>query len=205
MSAKSGVVAEEEADDDSSLPPGKKVGKKKHYPFGTPSHMRHPYSFFAHIKSDNKAFAIDLATATNIEAEVIEVKPKRFRRPKTTGKDGDDETGDTVDPMDIIPPTTEGLEPCTKIPCQQVIRGILDVQLKNQIEREEIEDEYQRLLQELETAEADIVSAEGRLVSLSDVGNQLEQRHKQLMLNVQTLEATRDHLQNERSDINNKV
>jgi hypothetical protein len=37
-------------------PQTKKVPKKKHYPFGTPSHLHHPYSEFSHLKDTDKSF-----------------------------------------------------------------------------------------------------------------------------------------------------
>jgi hypothetical protein len=30
----------------------KRLSKKKHYPFGTPSHLSHPYSQFAHLSGE---------------------------------------------------------------------------------------------------------------------------------------------------------
>eukprot|EP01031_Cornospumella_fuschlensis_P051617 gene51617-63108_t len=67
---------DEEEEEQSST---KKVAKKKHYPFGTPSHLHHPYSQYAHISVTDRSFALDLATATDIKPEVVEEKPKKKR------------------------------------------------------------------------------------------------------------------------------
>jgi len=70
------------SDEEPDSPSSKRVPRKKHYPFGTPSHSHHPYSAFKHLNVDNVSFAVDLATATGIEPEIVvtEVK-KKFRKP----------------------------------------------------------------------------------------------------------------------------
>ena len=69
----------------SAQQPLKKRPEKKFYPFGTPAHLHHAFSDFAHLKSNDVDFAMDLATATGIEASIISdnvVKPKQYvKRP----------------------------------------------------------------------------------------------------------------------------
>lgn len=199
-------MAEVEENDDDSTGSNKKVPKKKYYPFGTPSHLHHPYSDFAHLKDRFvKDFAVTLATATDIQAEVIIEKPKKIKRPpKQSTLNGSTSGAAVEDHTDEIP-DTEGIEPCTKLPCQQLLRALLDLQYKNEMERYEIEDEYERLLHELTTSMEEIGSAEQKLVQLNEIGNQLEQKHAQLKETVTELEKTKEAQINERSDINNKV
>lgn len=193
-----------EDDDDSII---KKKGKKKYYPFGTPTHNSNAYSKFAHINNaQTQEFASLLASPTRT-FEVHEAVPeKRAKRrpntsPKKSGSKSDVAAAD--DPATI--PDTEGLEPCTKIPCQQVLRAIADIRYKNEVERDEIEDEYERLLQELATTEGEIAAAEAKFVLLNDIGGQLEMRANQLNEKANALQNTKEAQDSERNDINGKV
>lgn len=194
---------EDSNDDESTV---KKKGKKKYYPFGTPTHNSNAYSKFAHINNpQTQEFANLLASPTRT-FEVHEAVPEKRakRRPTTSPKKAstkDAPAGD--DPATI--PDTEGLQPCTKIPCQQVLRAIADIQYKNEVERDEIEDEYERLLQELATTEAEIAAAEAKFVLLNDIGGQLEMRANQLNEKANALQSTKEAQDSERNDINGKV
>lgn len=183
--------------------PTKRIPKKKHYPFGTPSHKHHPYSSFAHLKVDNVNFAVDLATATNIEPEIVEevvVKKKVSRKPppKSVVSNGNE------DPSQEIP-DVEGSEPCTRIGCMQVVKAMQDIQYKNYVEQLEIEDESERLLEELHSMEVEVLAAENRLVKMNEIGNQLESQYHVLMMKVDKLEKKKETLNGDRSDTNNKV
>jgi predicted nuclease with TOPRIM domain len=89
--------------------------------------------------------------------------------------------------------------------CQTVLRSIADIQFRNEVERDEIEDEYERLLQDLAAAEQEVVAAEGKLLTLNDIGSQLEMRSNQLHEKVESLQNTKDAQDSERNDINSKV
>ncbi len=199
----------------------KKVAKKKHYPFGTPSHLHPPFSEFAHLPAATRNFAIALATATDVKPEVIEEppspsqqrrrlpSPQKKKKKKSKNKDGaeddeEDEEDDEEEEDDILS-SASGLQPCTKIPCQMVIRSIADLQYKNQIERLDIEDEFDRLTVELRQTEQEIAQSESRLDKLTDIGNQLEIKLNQIMSKVESLEKNKENLQTERTDINTKV
>lgn len=194
----------------------KKVAKKKHYPFGTPSHLHPPFSEFAHLPAATRNFAIALATATDVKPEVIEEAPpspsqQRRRLPspqkkkkKSKGEDDEEDEEDDEEEDDILS-SASGLQPCTKIPCQMVIRSIADLQYKNQIERLDIEDEFDRLTVDLRQTEEEITQSESRLDKLTDIGNQLEIKLNQIMSKVESLEKNKENLQTERTDINTKV
>lgn len=183
-----------------------KKGKKKYYPFGTPTHNCVPYSKFAHL---NNAHTQEFATQLASSSSTLQVrdpepeKPKRNVNKKTTSKTT---SGSAVEvPTEAAIPDAEGLEPCTKIACQQVLRSISDLQFRNEVERDEIEDEYERLLQDLSAAEQEIATAETKLVTLNDIGSQLEMRSSQLQEKVVSLQNTKDAQDTERNDINGKV
>lgn len=199
-------------DDDASM--RSKIGKKKHYPFGTPSHTSHPFSAFAHIQGkDNNAFAKSLAMATGIHAEIVEETPTRFQKPKkdTISKStrrrvssADDGEEEEESPLDDIP-DLEGMEPCKQAPCQAVLKALLDVQLKNKLERIEIEDEHDRLTEDLETLQEEVATAEANVDKKMEMANQLETTLNKLLEKVEKLEQNKEFLTKERNDINNKV
>lgn len=178
----------------------KKIPKKKHYPFGTPSHAHHAFSDYSHLRDTDKTFVMQLASSSVIEPEIIEeVQPKRYRKPPPKAP------LINVEEEDDDIPDTEGSAPCTRPACQIVVKSINELQYKNHIEKLEIEDEYHRLLEELVQSEQQVLAAEHKLEKLNEVGNQLELKLGQLMQNVETLEKNKENLQNERSDINNKI
>lgn len=193
-------------DDDSS--PSRKVAKKKHYPFGTPSHLRHPFSEFSHLQNNTRDFALDLATATDVHAEVIVEEPKK-RRPLPSPQKLKAKKAAESDDLDqeSLGSQTEAsdMQPCTKLPCQLVIRAIGDLEYKNEVERLDLEDEYEKWVNELKFAEQDVKQSEVKVDKLNDIGNQLEIKLTQIMTKVEQLEKSKENLNNERSDINSKV
>lgn len=199
---------QEENDNENTSTVTKRVAKKKHYPFGTPSHVHHPFSEFAHLAVDTRKFAVDLATATDIKPEVVEeTPPKRRPRPSPTkkkaSKKDDDDEGSVND--DGSKTETSDLAPCTKIPCQLVIRAIADIEYKNEVEKFDLEDEYERLVNDLKTYEQDVLNSEQRLEKMTDFGNNLEIKFNQIMSKVEQLEKTKEQLLIERTEINTKV
>jgi hypothetical protein len=195
-------VEESFDENDSTVSP--KKGKKKYYPFGTPTHNSVPYSKFAHLNNaQTQEFATQLSS-TSSSLLVREPQPERPKR-NPTKKTASKATSSADTPAPEVIPDAEGLEPCTKIACQQVIRTITELQFRNEVERDEIEDEYERLLQDLAGAEQEIAAAEAKLVTLNDIGSQLEMRSNQLQEKVESLQNTKDAQDTERNDINGKV
>lgn len=189
-----------------------KKGKKKYYPFGTPTHNSVPYSKFAHLNNAQTQDFANLLSSPTKTFEVHEPAPERRapRRTTTAPKkisNSKSATGATSldDTAAASIPDAEGLEPCTKIPCQQVLRAIADIQYKNEVERDEIEDEYERLLQDLAANEQEIAAAEAKFVLLNDIGGQLEMRANQLNEKASALQSTKEAQDSERNDINGKV
>jgi hypothetical protein len=194
----------------------RKVGKKKHYPFGTPSPAVRPFSEFAHLAVDTRSFAIDLAGTTDIQAEVVEDEPKRKSRNAASHKphskhhkhgEGGDHHEDDDEPgsQSKGDHSSEALQPCTKIPCQLVVRAIADVEYKNEVERYDLEDEYERFMEELKVFEQEVTQSEQRLEKTNEIGNQLEVKLNQIATKVVYLEKSKEHLSVERAEINSKV
>lgn len=68
-----------------------------------------------------------------------------------------------------------------------------------------IEDEYEHLQTVLTDVENEQKNVELKLVLASEVTNQLEIQFEQLLKKVESLEKSKEHMQLERSDTNNKV
>ena len=196
-----------EDDDDNEAMRGK-IGKKKHYPFGTSTNI--PYSAFSHIQGKaNSAFVKSLAFADKVEAQVVEDIPQRFQRPKRVKEDPKRKANQTEEaeeepPMEDIP-DAEGLGPCKQLPCQTVLKQLLDIQLRNRIERLDIEDEHARLSEDLEQLHEEVLVQESNVEKKQDMGNQLENTLNKLLVKVEKLEHNKEFLTRERNDINNKV
>jgi hypothetical protein len=184
----------------------KKVAKKKFYPFGTPAHLHHAFSDFSHLKVTDRDFAMDLATATDIEADIISddvVKPKQYIKRPPTKKKSDNVEGGEAEDEDI--PDMEGTEPCNRSACLLVLKKLLEVHDKNQQESDEIEDECDRLMEELEIVEREVFERESNLQQLNDIGNQLELTLEKMSQKVENLEKNKISITNEKTDLSNKV
>jgi len=170
----------------------KKSPTKKQYAFGTPNHQSYAFSAFSHLSIDNRDFAINLALSDDINQEnTIDKKKKTHRKsPKPVGSSTDN---------------SDGLEPCSKPGCTNVLKLIAETKFRNQDDKLELENECDRLFDDLRTNQQDIGAAENKLTRLSEVGNQLELKFNQLMVKVESLERTKENLGNERTDINNKI
>lgn len=189
-------------DGDKDSPTGR-VSKKKHYPFGTPSHERHPFSTFAHLKGQTQDFARQIATATGIEPEIVEDKPRRVRK---APKKLPNEAADLEQHAELEEiPDAEGVEPCTRPACLAVLKSLAEITAKNLVDRMDLEDECERLQEENLQLEEDVRAQEGKLEKLNDIGILLESNLERLISRVEQLESTKENLHLERNEANNKV
>lgn len=190
-------------------------GKKKYLPFGTLNPTHHPYSEYAHIKEPSiQVYVQTLATAAIVppveqQQPVVEVKPKRIpkRLQKPSGRASKDSSGSAANEPDKLGgiPNLEGVGPCKKAACQSVLKQLVDQQYENEIEREDIEVEFERLLIELNNTEQGISIAEKKVNGLNEMQRLLEQRHDQMLVKVEDLEKLRETQKTENTDLNNKV
>lgn len=90
----------------------KRSPKKKYFPFGTPSHMHHAFSHFAHLSNDDQPFANYLAQATDIEPEVRDgseeekmkkIRAKRASKPNKSVPPPKKAEEEEDDPQEDIP------------------------------------------------------------------------------------------------------
>ena len=195
-------------------------GKKKYLPFGTLNPTHHPYSEYAHIKEPSiQVYVQTLATAAIVppveQQPVVEVKPKRIpkRLQNTPGRAAskDPSTGASsssaateADKLGGVP-NLEGVGPCKKAACQSILKQLVDQQYENEIEREDIEVEYERLVIELSNTEQGISIAEKKVNGLNEMQRLLELRHDQMLVKVEDLEKLRETQKTENTDLNNKV
>ena len=191
----------------------KTIPKKKYYPFGTPSYLKPAYSTFAHLSVLDQPFALDLATAENVEAEIRDgtdelqkskeklqqLKLKKEERKKQ--KSNKDETDYEEEKI----PDLEGMEPCNRPPCVKVLTLIEELLISNEDERFDIEDEYETSLVTLEEVDKEVQNVEGKLEGITELGNALESQLEQMTGKVKSLEKEKENLYSERADANNKI
>eukprot|EP01033_Poteriospumella_lacustris_P016186 gene16186-11578_t len=199
--------------DDKSISSSRKSPKKVYQAFGTANHSKHAYSEFAHLDSGSRSFATGIASTKEhvIIPEPEEEEQPKKRRPasrkakkpqqqkkaKEEGQEGEDSVDEEKN--------DEECQPCTKIPCQQVMRVIAELELKNEGERLDLEDEADRLTQDLQQSMQEIIQSEGRLAKLNELGDQLEMAVSKILSQVEALEHKNQSLADERTEINSKL
>lgn len=182
--------------------------RKKYYPFGTPNHGKVPFSDVAHLSPTNIQFVVHLTSDHNDNQDTNQVtnleKSNRLNNSKKMTSLPSADVGDLAS-LSGIPESEKGIAPCTRNDCKEVILSIIDIQKKNQLERDEIVHECEKMIalhQQLEE-EAEMIESENKR-SITE-GNILELRMKTLqnrLIKSQTAKATLDH---ERDELNSKV
>lgn len=201
-----GSGAREEMNDLPSSSVNSRTSKKKYYPFGTPNHGKVPFSDVAHLSPTNIQFVVHLTGDQNKTHDITEGNnlEKSNRLNNSTKKLILPEISD-LSSIEGLPESEKGIAPCTRNDCKEIIMSILDIQKKNQIERDEIVHECEKMIalhQQLEE-EAGMIEAENKR-SITE-GNILELRMKTLhnrLIKSQNAKATLDH---ERDELNSKV
>lgn len=132
-------------------PSKKKAGKKVWYPFGSSSHKNLPYSSFCHLSGDAKAFAISLATSSEINYEVLDeseldLKKRDEVRRKFQAKFSSLASSST------LKATNDG--PCQEKACQDLIIAINNAKAVFKVDNAKIQAEFEALTIELDSNEA---------------------------------------------------
>lgn len=180
-----------------SLESGKRQAKKKHYPFGTPSHVYHAYSEFNHLKPDDYLLFHALSTAENINPEIRTGNEER-NRPVPTKKE-------IEEIMKDIPAPPEGVEPCKRLECKLVIKNIITCQSLNRIERDELLLDIDQVQAENLKADRDLLALESKLNIVTRQNDQLEATLEHLLAQIEKLENKKIELQQEREEKSNRV
>ena len=179
--------------------------KKKYYPFGTPDHGKVAYSTISHLSPENIQFACQLASQN------LEIENKQFNKyeknklismkkvPIVSIPDPD------LSSIEGMPESEKGIAPCLRADCKEVILSIIEIQNKNQIERDEIVSECEKMIQlhqQLEE-ESSLIESDNKRMILE--GNILELRMRTLSSKLVKNETIKGSLDHERDELNSKV
>lgn len=183
---------------------GKKSPQTKHYPFGTSTSFS--YSKFSHLSGDVYDFATSLAgTASDIKPEIgqktIVKTPTKKKSSSTAPAKKDDES----DFLKTLGATEEGVKPCDRKDCKEVIKKIIERQSKNKYERDDMEADTDKCLADIEYYETQNSNIEERVKSLVRQENQLQQTVDHLAIELEKLEKSKNEIQSERDGYVNKV
>lgn len=97
------------------------------------------------------------------------------------------------------------LQICTRIPCQQVIRAIAELQLKNKTERIELEENIAKGQHEIGVLARDLSNIENNLATLTELNNSLVSKYESLELKLESLEKEKEDQINEKNELNSKI
>lgn len=183
--------------------------KKKSYPFGTPDHGKIPFSNIAHLTPNNLQFAIQLASSNGPHEDqklnsnqISEKKTINHKKLPVISVSNDTELLNSIEGLSE---SDKGLVPCTRQDCKEVIISIIEIQAKNQIERDEIVQECEKMIQLHQQLEEEcaVIEADNKRMILE--GNILELRMKTLSSKLAKCDATKAALDHERDELNSKV
>lgn len=179
----------------------KKVPKKKHYPFGTPSHKHQPYSLFNHLRKEDVLLFHELSMSAEIQAEIRtgEEEKERLKKVHSVKKVDDDF-------LKYAQPTKEeGSDQCKRIDCRNVLRKIMESMSTLQQERDAIHDDLEHLDNEAQMADQENSQLEDRLRMTTRENDQLEATLEHLSTQIAKLESKKLDLQQEREEFGNKM
>lgn len=193
-------MSEEEQSSEKS--PSKRVAKKVHYPFGTPSHQYHAYSTYIHVKKEDYLLFHALSTSQNITPEIVSGEEEKIvtKNPRENVK-----IEVNAEALKDLPSAAEGVEPCKRLDCKTVVRMILESQSRSRIERDDISADIDTALRKTQELEQENVNLEGKVSLTNRVNEQLEATLSHLSANIVKLEASKLELQHEREEFTNKM
>lgn len=193
---------------------------KPEYAFGVPLRQKIVYSDFAHLGPSMVSFACALAEHTDggdlakrPSTRDAPKKRKPVKRDKklppgirpTSKAHARRESSGTLDIPGIEPEGQEPLEPCERPECRDVIQMILDMQLKNEIEREDIVRICEEAMLETEVIEEDCKELEEHQKTVNQEGATLEESLQQLMVKLEKFEKRLAIQIQEKDEMNSKV
>jgi hypothetical protein len=167
---------------------------KKSYPFGTPNHGKSAFSELAHLDAVNRSFATKLGHSA---PEPVYIRPP-VEKPKTIKP-----LPDAV--LNIIPETKKGQAPCGRSDCKEVVNQIIDVVAKNQIERNDIIEECEKLIALHQQYEEDSYIIENDNKRLLTESNVLEMKLSKIQAKLGVKEQIKSSLESDKDELNSKV
>jgi len=193
---------QEEFDDRPSSP-------KKTYAFGTPDHGKVAFSHLAHLTPQNREFAIQLAASTNkTDAKAAATGRVNERQSRVTSKHKS-LAAPVPDPdalaLEGMPETEKGVAPCIRTDCKEVVASIMEVQARNQIERDEIVQKCESMILLHQQLEEECVMMDSENKRMVQEGNILEMRVKNLDKKLKASETKKSALDQEKDELSSKL
>jgi hypothetical protein len=171
-----------------------KVKPQIHFAFGTrPNFHPPPFSEVSHLVETDRPFALFLA---NIE---VPEKPIKIR------ENVDPSSPPPADILKDLPQPEEGVKPCLRLDCKEVIRQILTSNKRNRAERDDISYESMILGRELEENIQVSLSKEGILKEMATESDSLSFKLKDVKESLMKMSEKKSALDQERDELNNKV
>jgi hypothetical protein len=179
--------------------------KKKYYPFGTPDHGKVAFSNVAHLSPQNIQFVVNLTSNNNKNDSLTSLDRSFSRQSKKLTSSASLIPEAELSAIEGMPETEKGLAPCNRVDCKEVILSIIDNQNKNQIERDEIVQECEKMIQLHQQLEEEAALTEADNKRMITEGNILEIRMKSLHSRLMKSENAKSTLDHERDELNSKV
>jgi hypothetical protein len=179
----------------------KKPAVKKYNAFGTPVNKSNPFSSMAHLKVDDITLFNSLSS--NDDYAAMKKKEEEERKKQLEQKNKISEMKDEFSKYMQTP--ADGEEECKRIDCKNVIRKIMDFMSKIIVEREEISDELEQVLQETNDVNGEVAIAEDKLKSITMENEHLNNTLETLLEELETYEKKDHELQQERDEFSNKM
>jgi hypothetical protein len=202
--------------EDGEEPSSPKKGVKPDYVFGYPKRQRLVFSDIAHLPPQFVNFAKSLAEhALGDEADNVVRKERAAYSPPSPKKrevkvkakqastsDGN-RPGSSNSKLSAEDKANE--EPCARPECKDILQKILDIQIKNQIERDDMVRQSEEFLRECEEIELDCSKLEETARTIAHDGSTLEEHLQLLNEKLVKKERSLDSQGRERDEWANKV
>jgi hypothetical protein len=203
------MASREEIDDSAVLAATSPSSKKKYYPFGTPDHGKVAFSNVAHLSPQNIQFVVNLANKFQDNEKKSESLASQDKTSSRSSKKLLPSAGlipeAELSAIEGMPETEKGVAPCSRSDCKEVILSIIEIQNKNQLERDEIVQECEKMIQLHQQLEEEAALTEADNKRMITEGNILEIRMKSLESRLMKSQSAKDILDHERDELNSKV
>lgn len=107
--------------------------------------------------------------------------------------------------LDDLPEAEEGVAPCIRPECREVIRDIYDRQAKNEAERDDIIQECEKMIQIHQQLEEETLMIDDDNKRIILEGNMLEESYQTLLAKYAKCKTIKLEKETERDELNSKV
>lgn len=202
------------SEEDGGEPSSPKKGVKPDYVFGYPKKQRLVFSDIAHLPPQFVSFARSLAEhALGDEDDNVVRKERAAYSPpspkkhevkvKTKHAPGDGRPGSSSSKLSAEEKANH--EPCARPECRDIFQKILDIQIKNQIERDDMVRQSEEFIRECEDIEQECSKLEETARTIAHDGSTLEEHLQLLNEKLEKKERSLESQGRERDEWANKV